>query len=75
MIKVKMNFTPIHKFRVEKQKFKNDTLGTDSTRLLDTGTQRYIDQKRPKITNYDVEAKKPLTSEIVASPANTLITE
>jgi hypothetical protein len=44
MIKVTgFNFTPIHKFRPEKQTFKNDILGTDSTRLLNTGTQRYVD--------------------------------
>jgi hypothetical protein len=35
MIKVTgFNFTPIHKFRPEKQTFENDILGTDSTRLL-----------------------------------------
>ena len=55
MIKVKMNFTPIHKFRVEKQRFTNDTLGTDSTRLLSTGNQRYLDQLRTKFTNYDIQ--------------------
>jgi len=59
MIKVTgFNFTPIHKFRPEKQTFDNDTLGTDSTRLLNTGKQRYIDQLRPifpKSTNYDKE--------------------
>jgi hypothetical protein len=72
MIKVKMNFTPIHKFRVEKQKFRNDTLGTDSTRLLDTGTQRYIDQKRPSTTNYDRDAHKQLDNEIAASIARDI---
>jgi hypothetical protein len=57
MIKVTgFNFTPIHKFRPEKQTFKNDTLGTDSTRLLNTGKQRYVDQLRPESTNYDKEA-------------------
>jgi hypothetical protein len=55
MIKVKLNFTPIHKFRVEKQKFTNDTLGTDSTKLLSTGGQRYLDQLRTKFTNYDLQ--------------------
>ena len=56
MIKVTgFNFTPIHKFRPEKQTFKNDTLGTDSTRLLNTGKQRYVDQLRPESTNYDKE--------------------
>jgi hypothetical protein len=56
MIDVKLNFIPIHKFRPEKQTFVNDTLGTDSTRLLATGKQRYLDQKRPKVLNYDKEA-------------------
>jgi hypothetical protein len=59
MIKVTgFNFTPIHKFRPEKQTFKNDKLGTDSTRLLNTGTQRYVDQRRPESTNYDKEVQK-----------------
>jgi hypothetical protein len=59
MIKVTgFNFTPIHKFRPEKQTFKNDTLGTDSTRLLNTGKQRYVDQLRPESTNYDKEVQK-----------------
>jgi hypothetical protein len=50
MIKVTgFNFTPIHKFRPEKQTFENDILGTDSTRLLNTGPQRYIDQQDLKV--------------------------
>jgi hypothetical protein len=58
MIKVTgIKFIPIHKFRPEKQSFRNDILGTDSTRLLNTGKQRYLDQLRPEITNYDAEAK------------------
>ena len=56
MIEVKLNFIPIHKFRPEKQSFVNDKLGTDSTRLLATGKQRYLDQLRPKVLNYDQEA-------------------
>ena len=56
MIEVKLNFIPIHKFRPEKQSFVNDKLGTDSTRLLATGKQRYIDQLRPRVLNYDQEA-------------------
>jgi hypothetical protein len=56
MIKVTgFNFTPIHKFRPEKQTFQNDILGTDSIRLLGTGIQRYVDQKRPLTTNYEKE--------------------
>jgi hypothetical protein len=59
MIKVTgFNFTPIHKFRPEKQTFKNDKLGTDSTRLLNTGKQRYVDQLRPESTNYDKETQE-----------------
>lgn len=69
MIKVKIDFIPIHKFRVEKQKFRNDELGTDSKRLLDTGTQRYIDQKRPATTNYDRDAHDRLTTEAAAIEA------
>jgi hypothetical protein len=58
MIKVTgFNFTPIHKFRPEKQTFENDILGTDSTRLLGTGKQKYIDQLRPESTNYDKEVQ------------------
>jgi hypothetical protein len=56
MIKVTgFNFTPIHKFRPEKQTFDNDIPGTNSTRLLGTGKQRYVDQLRPESTNYDEE--------------------
>jgi hypothetical protein len=65
MIKVTgFNFTPIHKFRPEKQTFKNDKLGTDSTRLLNTGTQRYVDQRRPESTNYDKEVQDAYTSNL-----------
>jgi hypothetical protein len=65
MIKVTgFNFTPIHKFRPEKQTFLNDVLGTDSTRLLNTGTQRYIDQRRPESTNYDKEVQEAYKSNL-----------
>jgi hypothetical protein len=53
IIRVSLQFTPIHKFRPEKQSFKNDKLGTDSTRLLEPGRQKYIDQLRPTVSNYD----------------------
>ena len=66
MIKVNINFIPIHKFRPEKQNFRNDTLGTDSTRLLNTGKQRYLDQLRPLSTNYDKEAQDALKAHDVA---------
>jgi len=59
MVKVKVDFTPIHKFRPEKLSFQNDTLGTDSTRLLATGVQQFIDQTRPKFINYNQQTKLP----------------
>ena len=59
MIKVTgINFIPIHKFRPEKQSFRGDVPGTPSTRLLNTGKQRYLDQLRPESTNYDKEQNK-----------------
>lgn len=66
MIEVKLNFIPIHKFRPEKQTFVNDILGTDSTRLLATGKQRYIDQLRPEVLNYDQETYDRFNSEQIA---------
>ena len=75
MIKVTgFNFTPIHKFRPEKQTFKNDTLGTDSTRLLNTGKQRYIDQLRPESTNYDQEVQEDLSLIIPTTQQDILVT-
>ena len=62
-----IKFIPIHKFRPEKQSFRNDKLGTNSTRLLNTGKQRYIDQLRPESTNYDVESLKPELDELEAA--------
>ena len=50
-------FTPIHTFRPEKQSFKNDELGTNSERLLEPGNQKFIDQLRPNVTNYDEEGR------------------
>jgi hypothetical protein len=57
IIRVSLQFTPIHKFRPEKQSFLNDKLGTDSVKLLEPGNQKYIDQNRPFTTNYDNEGK------------------
>jgi hypothetical protein len=57
------DFIPLHKFRPEKQNFRNDKLGTDSTRLLNTGKQRYVDQLRPKLTNYDKQAQDQFSIE------------
>ena len=55
IIRVLLQFTPIHKFRPEKQSFQEDTPGTDSTRLLQPGRQKYIDPLRPFTSNYDEE--------------------
>jgi hypothetical protein len=56
MVKVNLDFTVIHKFRPSKQKFENDSPGTDSVRLLEPGIQKYIDPLRPQVTDYDAEA-------------------
>lgn len=69
MIEVKLDFIPLQKFRVEKQSFVNDKLGTNSTRLLSTGNQRFIDQKRPKVLNYDKEAYSQFIAEEKAAAA------
>jgi hypothetical protein len=52
MIKVKMKFTPIHKFRPEKEVYKDDTdakgkFVKDSTKLTKMGGQRFIDPNSP----------------------------
>jgi len=52
MIKVKMKFTPIHKFRPEKEAFKDDInkkgkYVKDSTKLTKIGGQRFIDPNSP----------------------------
>jgi hypothetical protein len=60
IIKVTLNFTPLHKFRVEKQDFTNDKLGTDSERLITPGNQKYIDPTRPRVTDYDKAAGIPI---------------
>jgi len=54
-IEVSMKFTPIHKFRPQKQVFQEDKNDKKSTRLLGTGKAKYIDPLRPDITNYDIE--------------------
>jgi hypothetical protein len=70
MIKVTgFNFTPIHKFRPEKQTFENDILGTDSIRLLGQGPQKYIDTTRPLYTNYDSKELAAYRSEAAAAAA------
>jgi hypothetical protein len=51
MIKVTgFNFTPIHKFRPEKQTWSEQKPGTNSTELEVLGGQHYIDPLRPKST-------------------------
>jgi hypothetical protein len=52
MIKVSLNFTPIHKFRPSKQTWKNDFTRkgegiATSTVLANPGNQRYIDPNNP----------------------------
>ena len=52
MIKVTLNFTPIHKFRPSKQTWANDFTPAGegkalSTVLADSGNQRYIDPNNP----------------------------
>jgi hypothetical protein len=66
MIKVTgINFIPIHKFRPEKQTFKEDGGNLESVRLLDTGKQRYLDQLRGEITNYDKGANEENNARIL----------
>jgi hypothetical protein len=55
IMRVSLNFIPIHKFRPEKQSFQEDKPGTESKRLLKPGNQKYIDQLRPPTSNYDEE--------------------
>jgi hypothetical protein len=71
IMRVSLNFTPIHKFRPEKQSFKNDTLGTDSTRLLEPGRQKYIDQLRPTVSDYDKSGQ--YANQQTLTPTNTPI--
>jgi len=48
MIEVKVDFTPIQKFRPEKQSWKNIGLGNvESELLMDPGNQRFIDSSNP----------------------------
>jgi hypothetical protein len=64
-------FIPIHTFRPEKQTFTNDGLGTKSERLLEPGNQKFIDQLRPDVTNYDDEGRnRTVNSNNI--PVNTL---
>jgi hypothetical protein len=48
MIKVKVDFIPIQKFRPEKQSWRNHGLGNvESELLMDPGNQRFIDDNNP----------------------------
>ena len=70
IIRVSLQFTPIHKFRPEKQSFQEDTPGTDSTRLLQPGRQKYIDPLRPFTSNYDEEGNSttsPNSGDLIAA--------
>ena len=57
MIKVSLNFTPIHKFRPSKQTWQNDFTKegkgiATSTVLANPGNQRYIDPNNPYNAKY-----------------------
>jgi hypothetical protein len=75
MIKVQLNFTPIHKFRPSKQSWKNDfDLNgkgiSKSTVLSSPGNQRYIDPSNPfdALEEEDLDLPlKPLTT--IPSPS------
>jgi len=67
-------FTPIHTFRPEKQSFTNDQLGTNSERLLQPGNQKFIDQLRPDVTNYDEEGRNSTANTNAGSTNITLNT-
>jgi hypothetical protein len=77
IIRVSLQFTPIHKFRPEKQSFEDDSdvnakgkvTGNDSVRLKTPGMQKYIDQLRPETSNYDGQGQ----SNFIPSPTNTPI--
>jgi hypothetical protein len=75
MIKVTgFNFTPIHKFRPEKQTWSEQTPGTNSTELEVLGGQHYIDPLRPKSTNYDKEVQEDLSLTIPTTQQDILVT-
>jgi len=83
MIKVKLNFTPIHKFRPSKQTWSNDfsTSGkgiSTSVVLADPGNQRYIDpnntfnaadnQKIPYLKPGLIPLKSNLNQNLITNP-------
>jgi hypothetical protein len=89
-IEVSMKFTPLHKFRPQKQTFQEDKKNSSSNRLLKPGTAKYIDPLRPRTANYDKEgsptsndfeqeqfdipAKNTLEENIITSEPNVPIT-
>jgi len=81
MIKVSLNFTPIHKFRPSKQTWKNDFSpqgdGKPNSKLLaDPGNQRYIDPKNPfnSSDNQKLPYKKPEPIPLKGNANKNLIT-
>jgi hypothetical protein len=81
MIKVSLNFTPIHKFRPSKQTWKNDFSpqgdGKPNSKLLaDPGNQRYIDPKNPfnASDNTKLPYKKPEPIPLKGNANKNLIT-
>ena len=71
-IEVSMKFTPIHKFRPQKQTFQEDKKDLTSTKLLKPGNSKYIDPLRPGTTNYDTEGAKEESSQSNSIPAQSL---
>jgi hypothetical protein len=90
MIKVSLNFIPIHKFRPSKQTWKNDFTRkgegiATSTVLADPGNQRYIDPNNPfngkntTAEQLEIETRIGLQNQLqmnqlVQSPADPSIT-
>lgn len=88
MIKVTLNFTPIHKFRPSKQTWTNDFTPSGegkafSTVLADPGNQRYIDPNNPfngKNSNIELEESRIAlqnqiqTNQLVSAPVDPSVT-
>jgi hypothetical protein len=77
-IEVSMKFTPLHKFRPQKQTFQEDKKGSNENRLLKPGTAKYVDPLRPGTANYDKEGIENIsdaTPEEFDIPLNTLEAE
>ena len=64
MIKVKVDFIPIQKFRPEKQSWRNHGLGNvESELLMDPGNQRFIDSNNP----YNTRGTKYAPTQVFAT--------